>query len=389
MLQVLNILFLGYVIIWPLFSASVFQIDGAGRMYMLLSTLVLLLNFPNQKFRSVLKSPICWTWILWIIYSVANKLRAGIPPENDIPMLSFIFVYLILPFISLWVAAYEMQSRPKQLLQSLLVIFVIYLMWGLLVVKSGPASIDREGQILGNEFALASLSIITVSCFCYNLSLIKGRTLFLILALSTIAIFALATRKALAGELIILCIFYISRNFKLTFANFLKIGLMLFLLYLATSYVMENTVIGERFSTIEEDADKFNTTDSDVLSLLGDRAYFYIKGWEIFLQHPVIGIGIDNFRAVADYPMPIHSEYMVQLVENGVVGFVLYLAFILSILSAVRKIKDVSLRGLSFGWIICVLFISFTSWTYDMPLFYIVFGLILGLQKQNNASPRL
>ncbi len=384
MIQALNFLFLGYVIIWPLFSATVFQIDGAGRIYMILSAMVMLANLPNNKFRAVGKSPVCLVWLLWIIYTILNKLRAGIPPMDNIPMFSFIFVYLILPFLSLWVAAYEMQTHPRMLLRTLLGIFIVYLLWGLYVVRSIPAGVDRGSGVLGNEFALACLSVITVSCLCYNLSLIKARTLLFILACSAAAIFIMATRKAFAGAVIILCFFYVSRNFKFTFFNLVKICTMFLFLYSVTMYVMQNTEIGERFMSIEEDAEKFNTTDSALLSMLGDRAYFYIEGWELFLQHPFLGIGIDNFRTVTDYPMPIHSEYMVQLAENGLVGSLLYFIFICSIFSSSLKIKKISLRGMALGWLLCILFISLTSWTYDMPLFFIIFGIMLGLQKQDS-----
>lgn len=387
MIQAINIFFLGYVILWPLFSAVAYQIDGAGRIYMLLSIVVVFLNSADKKFRRILKSPICWIWILWIIYTIANKLRTGIPPENNLPMVSFVVVYLILPFLSLWVAAYEMSVRPKKFLLSLLFVCVVYTIGGLSVVLPSLAVVDRESLVLGNEFALASLSVILVACFCYNKELIKTGTLVLVIALSTVAIFSMATRKALIGELIILCFFYLSRNFKLSFANLVKIGLFFLMLYIASSYVMDHAEIGERFSNIGEEADRFNTTNSNLLSLLGDRSFFYIRGWELFQQSPICGIGIDNFRTVANYPMPIHSEYMVQLTENGVIGFVLYLAFIFSIFNSARKIKDITLRGISLGWILCVLFISLTAWTYDMPLFYIVFGMILGLQKRNMTTP--
>lgn len=384
--QLINILFLGYVLLWPLFTSSVFQIDGAGRIYMLLSALVMIVNLPSPRFRSTLKSPMCWIWLIWIAYSVANWFRAGLPPADDIPPLSFIFVYLILPFLSMWVAAYEMQLRPRKLMKSLLLILAIYLVWGLLFIMVSPASVDRESQVLGNVFALTVLSVIAVSCISYNMSLIKTKVLVAMLVLSTIAIFQIATRKAFAGELILLFLFYLSRNNKLSLSNIVKISVLILLAYVALQYVLENTLIGERFMSLEEDAEKYNTTDYGILSLLGDRAFFYIEGWELFLRHPVLGIGINNFMEVANYPMPIHSEYMVQLVENGIIGSIIFLLFILSFERTVHGISDIRFRRLAMGWMLCVLFVSLTSWVYDMPQFFIVFGLIIGLQKHLSCN---
>ena len=389
MIHFINILFLGYVIIWPLFSRSVAQLDGAGRIYMFLGALVMLLNFPNEKFRRVLKSPICWIWLIWILYSVANNIRAGIPPPGGISLVSFVFVYLIIPFISMWIAAYEMMTRPRELMSSLMSISVLYLVWGLFYIMISPSTTERAGQILGNEFALAALAIVAFACLSYSMSLIKGWTWVFLVLLSTMAIFLVATRKAFSGELILLFMFYISRNNKFTLGNVLKSLVMLLIAYWAISYVMENTMMGERFNTIEDEAEKYNTTNSWFLSLLGDRALFYIKGWALFLQHPLYGIGLNNFMTVTDYPMPIHSEYMVQLVENGIIGFIIYLFFVMALFKCSRRIQYIRLKGVALGWILCVLFISFTSWTYDMSIFFIVFGLILGIQKQKNSLGRL
>ena len=138
--------------------------------------------------------------------------------------------------------------------------------------------------------------------------------------------------------------------------------------------------------SLEEDAATYNTTDYGILSLLGDRAFFYIEGWELFMQHPVCGIGINNFMTVADYPMPIHSEYMVQLVENGLIGSIIFLAFVIFLWRTSNHISDIRFRRTALGWVLCVLFISLTSWIYDMPQFFIVFGLIIGLQKHFNTE---
>ena len=389
MIHFINILFLGYVIIWPLFTRSVANLDGAGRLYMILSAFVMLLNFPNDRFRSILKSPVCWIWLIWIIYSIANHIRVGMPPPGGISHVSFFVVYLIVPFISMWIAAYEMMTRSKELMSSLMSILLLYLTWGLLYIMIIPSTTERAGQVLGNEFALAALAILAIACISYNMRLIKGRTWLLVLILSTLAIFSVSTRKAFGGELILLFMFYLSRNNRVTLGNVLKVSVMMLIVYFAVNYVMENTMMGERFNTLEEEADKYNTTNSWFLSLLGDRALFYIKGWGLFLQHPVCGIGLNNFMAVTDYPMPIHSEYMVQLVENGVIGFLIYLIFIRALFKCSKRIPEIRLKGVALGWILAILFISFTSWTYDMPIYFIVFGLILGLQRQGNSLGRL
>jgi hypothetical protein len=77
---------------------------------------------------------------------------------------------------------------------------------------------------------------------------------------------------------------------------------------------------------------------------------------------------------------------MVQLVENGIIGSIIFLLFILSFERTVHGISDIRFRMLAMGWMLCVLFVSLTSWVYDMPQFFIVFGLIIGLQKHLSCN---
>ncbi|MFB6107303.1 MAG: O-antigen ligase family protein [Haloplanus sp.] len=73
------------------------------------------------------------------------------------------------------------------------------------------------------------------------------------------------------------------------------------------------------------------------LSNLGVRLRQYAAGLALFLTHPLFGIGGANFPDVAatygipDH-LPIHNVYVALLAETGVVGFVLYVGFLLAVL---------------------------------------------------------
>ena len=388
MIRFTNTFFLGYIILWPLIFKFILPVDGAGRVYMLLAIIVLLLNMLNRNFRTVFSKPPVLIWGIWVIYTIFNWFISGYPPPENLPTISFLFVYLIMPWLAMYVAVYESIARPKLLLQSIHVFLFIYVLLGIVFQINTFGAGERGGEVLGNALPLISLCLTFVACLGYNMKLIKMSSLVSSVILSLLSVLMVATRKAFAGEIIILFFFILSNIKKLNFKSVFKIVIIVVFFCFCILFILNNTTLGDRFFNISDAAEKYNTSDSRLLSLLGDRAYFYISGWELFIESPMCGIGINNFMNVTDYPMPIHSEYMVQLAENGIIGFVLYVTFILSLFTCVRQIADSHLRRLSLGWILCVLFISFTAWVYDMSLFFIVFGLILGIQQQNNRYTR-
>jgi O-antigen ligase len=90
---------------------------------------------------------------------------------------------------------------------------------------------------------------------------------------------------------------------------------------------MDHTVLGRRLNDIEETSKLYNKTNIAVFDLLGDRTYYYLKGWELFVKHPVTGIGLRNFRIKTGSKETMHSEYMVQLAEGGIIGSFLFILF--------------------------------------------------------------
>ena len=118
---------------------------------------------------------------------------------------------------------------------------------------------------------------------------------------------------------------------------------------------------------------------------LGDRAIQYVGGFEVFREHPVFGIGIGNYMTYTKTDYRLHTEYMVQLCENGLVGFILLLLFYISVFRGRKRIRAYDRNFyilLCFG-LLAVLFIDFTSWTYDMNYIMSIYGVMIGCSNIN------
>ena len=131
--------------------------------------------------------------------------------------------------------------------------------------------------------------------------------------------------------------------------------------------MMENTVMGQRLSMIEETSMTYGAENSLFLKFMGDRAFFYIYGFELFLKNPLNGIGLTNFPIYMNTEVPIHSEYIVQLCECGLIGSFLYLLFNASIIRSIIKAfkhTPYALVMVCLGGMLSVLFISLYSSLY-------------------------
>lgn len=79
----------------------------------------------------------------------------------------------------------------------------------------------------------------------------------------------------------------------------------------------------------------------------------------------------------------LHTEYIVQLAEGGIIGFTLFLLFYVGIgKRIVISWKNYKTRRteiwLFIGAFGAILFVNITAWTYSFPHYFLIFGIILG-----------
>ncbi len=378
--KTINYFFIIYVIIYPALSRLFFNFDGAGRIYMLLAALSFLFNYSENSYRHVLKDKAIVCWTIWCIYVSIDWLVIGIPKDGLSPFV-YLFNSIFLPLLVMIVATYECRRDAKEFVLVTLAAFIIYVIIGLLFQDQTSGTV-RGGQILGNDLPLTAVSMFAIASIAYVNKWCDTKVFTISLLLSVFAILFVATRKAFFGDVIIL-FFTAIAIFNIVNAKHVFILIFfLFMLYVIGNYIMDNTLLGTRIKLIENDANKFNTTDIWLLDLVGDRAVFYIRGWKLFLENIWFGIGVSNFPKVANYPFVIHSEYMVQLAETGIIGSTLYIMFNYNVLKRIRVAQVIAEEPkkyfVFYGYMACLLFISLTAWTYTFPRYFLIIGIILG-----------
>lgn len=374
-----------FFIIYVILLVPLTKLFDAGRLPVLSFLFIcVLVNLRDKAFRRILTKLPVLLWLLWCIYSFANWYVAGVPPENG-TLIGFARQHFILPLAMLITVYYEGLKDLKRTVLTIVLALCVYMLMGLSmqdIEGTGPGTgwAARGGQLLGNYLPLNACTLIFVAMVARIHGWIKPWHLYFALALGLVAIFAVSTRKALGGVMILL-LFYVAANIMpFSAKRFASLLLLCGMMYVSFSWVIDHTLIGKRMEEIEKVGKKLNKTDIAILSKLGDRTSHYILGWKVFLKHPVTGIGTKNSRQLFQMEYPLHTEYMTQLVENGIVGTALWLLFMGSILKAIWKSRRYNPRSvwlICLSGMVCILFIDLTSWTYEFPHYFVIYGLIL------------
>ena len=116
---------------------------------------------------------------------------------------------------------------------------------------------------------------------------------------------------------------------------------------------------------------------------INDRVLFIKAGYQSFINHPLIGIGLGNFRQlyIPTYGnhMISHNDYIQVMVEQGIIGLFIFIAFLFSVVFKIYgKLKYISLQFLwlyeaIFGSIISIVVLFFVLNFYDtLPVWYAI-----------------
>ena len=389
----INYLFLFLVLSYRIIITGVIHTDNSGLILMGVSLCCIVLNF-RLIFKILHKSPFL-IWFFWIIFVLFNYLFKILFAGNLVAEFSYgdlvgNFVYPLLAMIIVYI---EYKNDSIRLLWGLFYIFLFYIVLTVFF-DSSLFKIEKEMEyteksLSGNSFAINVCLIFFPLLLLKQLHKIKSYIFFI----SVIGLFLLlaftGTRKGFGAGVIII-LFYIASfvNFRSFKSIFFAIILIISAFY-GYQWIMENTYMGKRMEYLEEQQNIYVYDDApEILHLLGDRAPHYYFGWKIFNEKPFFGEGISQSRVkYGSRNFYIHSEYMVQLTDNGIFGFLLFAGFYFWFFKRLLK----RIRGKSpFAMICCGAFISIcfmnvTAWTWDTPAIFMVFGLLCGyLTIRNN-----
>lgn len=359
----------------------------------LLMLAAIAVNFSNPNFRKALVKGAVGIWGLWAVYSVINWY---ICPKGALEYRDYVYVgSFVRTYAFLAVLYYEASLDYQRTLKMLLYIFVFYFFLGLFGQGNGPVKESaswegRSGTLLGNHFPLAMICGLYVAFIARVKEIITPRQLYIIIACVTGVVLWVATRKAMYG-IFILCLFYVLSNIDLHKKN--NILYLIFgtgAIYAVYQLVMKYTLLGARVNQLSDF--EYSIDVPSYLQFLGDRAIQYVLAWEVFIEHPINGVGLGNSMDYTGLSIPLHTEYMEHLCEGGFIGTSLFIIFIYRIAKGIYinyKYIEKSVATMMAGGLAMLLFLSLSAWLYNQPQFFVVYAMIIAYCNPINEQTNL
>lgn len=380
------------LIIWLGMQATIAEgIDGKGRLISALLLAILMSNIvANRKFYGQFlerKSPAI-IFGFWFFYAAANTVIQHSPTEKlSTPL--FLLVELLLPFVLVASVSSIRPDKVVSLVRSLQFSFLIFL-----ILLSFDAEMIGGRLVLErfdpNELSLYVFAMACIVALNYFLGLQQYMTTAIYLIFIMIFSILLGSRMGFAGVAFLVTGFFISGR-----SGGVSVGRAAVLAPIALTalfFILDNTVIGERLMGTLSQADswKESPVEGSMLKYYGDRGLYYILGWQAFLDSPIFGIGLMNFKDNY-YPTVLHSELMIQLAELGLVGFFLYVLFWKRLVSGVSRQSRRTNGSFSavrylFYPVVVLLFASTNLFLYSSYSVAIVMGLVLLLSRDDVAD---
>lgn len=383
----LNYTLLVMTILWSVLQEYV-VFDGAGRIPSVLAVVCFFVNLYYNKAK-IIDVPYVF-WGIWVLFAILNTHFKG----NHLADPLFFYLGIFRNYVILYVASLEFRRNRDYFLKFVSICLFIYALGAFFTMQD----LKNSGRILsfsGNAAVLLLMFFPAFGVLQYYYKKLSFKMFLFYLFVALYFAVVGATRKAIGGIAIIIFMAIIAnldfRSFKKVFFSIVSFVVI----YIAFNYMMENTVLGERFLMAEEINDKFipyQFRDHWFFNFVGDRAGYYIRGWQYFIDNLWTGIGLMNF-AVFDYGKHVlHTEYMVQLAECGIIGTTLYLLFmgwmaynLLYVFFKIEK-RETLFYASIYG---AILFLSFTTWIYQFPIYFISFGIIIGYCKDKRFKEKL
>ena len=199
------------------------------------------------------------------------------------------------------------------------------------------------------------------------------------------------SRKALINLVLFTCMVFwfekYNKNFSKTIAKLMAIFAVAALaLILILNVDALYQIIGNRIVTLFA---YFNGDVEQDLSALR-RTYMKQDAIALFLEHPLTGVGLNNFKYVTRYGTYAHSNYYELLCCLGLVGTLLYYIPILTVFvkAFLHWKKNLPDAVIPFAILLALIINDFSNISYMYRIIHIFVGIAAGMVLVNDKKVR-
>jgi len=337
-----DIVVYGLLILFPIGISFVYKFPFLNNINRFVGFLIIIifLLFQTRKIQKVTPEVVLYS--LFVIWALSTGILISSNINNFLNQAQFMSQLMLL-VIAVAGLSYIYKSADIPFLAVIIMNLIIvgfaiaegnYSLTSTVVLSQQQTSFLKNP----NDFGYYSLlAIVGLTYFWGKTNKQKIKILLTIPAvLFAIAIVLSGSRKAFLGLLFYLLtwLFFCYRIY--IFKRISTILLVLAILigsYFLVEYTWRSTRLGARLGQMLETE-----------TFLGDkRTGMYEEGIQFFLDNPIFGIGLNNYRNYSRYSAYSHSDYIEVLSTTGIVGFLLYFSIYLVLwkrLHFIQKLKN-------------------------------------------------
>lgn len=218
----------------------------------------------------------------------------------------------------------------------------------------------KPGTRLGENHHIFEPAMIGLVAMSILVTSMAFRNKFLRYGLALVMLFVIYLTGSRAPMLSALFGFYMV-NYERTRSN--GGGLKTLGFFLLVILILSMALFSEQFGSLIQDFFGFNNKHRGIASGGSGRLLVWAETWELFLGHPVFGVGFRGHEPLLKIGSSAHNGYLALLVEIGIFGFfsILYLtvATIIKVRRQIRKMRQLAYtHSIVFGFIFAYMTIA-------------------------------
>ena len=358
---------------------------------------IILLSINKRVLIDNFRGPIV-IWSLLMFYHLVNFYLKS---DGTYTIQDVLIAQVMTPIYIMLITSILTSINQMRTLKLLVFIYIIYLIVAMSVASQN--GLNFNGRLMSGSLHPNILGQ-TAGVACLFLALYYSKTKINIQKLLLFAFCVAIVLLTQSRNALILVVFsiisyvysYLAKHGKFGIKTIILLSSFCVFFYTLGRVLLNETEVGSRIlGAISGESSQVNLLyESGTIwdSILGERVMYYVIGFSLLNTHFLTGIGLWNFHNYNIYDLPFHTEYMIHLVEGGIIGFILYISFIYKLfrmyssLGKEREIFDnqlfISLIGMA---IICFTAREF-CYNYFFPLYgFIITSYNLKLKQYENS----
>lgn len=318
-----------------------------------------------------------WTILSWLFFA----------PDNDFALVRIGFVPLLMvsPFLIAQLLSF---SQIRTLCQFAVLIGLISIIFASSQFFSdtmrhlGRLATSEESSALWFAYSLGTSVVLGFCRYWPEVSVRMRIAILGMLILVFILLIASGSRGPIVGLFfsLLTVVFLFDRRRSLLYLGGVFGGTLVILPFVSPyfpSYALERIAAALQFLS--------GTSIVEVSSISTGRTELWSKALELWIQNPLIGIGVGNFEKDGALQLSVHNFIIEILVELGVLGLFLFALYFFVVVIALIKLKNIQTTdsAVAIGLLVYSLVVMFFSGRVQASiLFWFSSGLVLSLSHK-------